>query len=58
MALKAFSLYLNKIKRERLKALSNGQDIEIERNALKWFNEIERVKVIACILFSLNKLLF
>jgi len=51
-----FSIYKNKLKRERLKALANGDEIDLEKQTKLIFNEIEKDKIIACINFSLNKL--
>jgi len=51
-----FSIYKNRLKRERLKALSKGESIDLVNKTKEIFNEITKEKVVNCINFSLNKL--
>ena len=51
-----FSIFKNRLKRERLIALANDRQIDLEEQTRKIFDKIEKDKIIACINFSLNKL--
>ena len=51
-----FSIYKNKLKRERIKALANDKPIDLEEHTKRIFKEISKDKIVGCIEFSLNKL--
>ena len=51
-----FSIYKNKLKRDRLKAIVKGEHIDLVTKTREIFDEIKKDKIIACINFSLNKL--
>ena len=51
-----FSIFKNKLKRERLKAIVNEKNINYKTKAIELFNEIDVLKINECINFSLNKL--
>lgn len=51
-----FSIFKNKLKRERLKAIVNERNINYKTKAIELFNEIDVLKINECINFSLNKL--
>lgn len=51
-----FSIYKNELKRERLKAIVNGYEIDLAEETQKIFSYIEKEKIVNCIKFSLNKL--
>ena len=51
-----FSIFKNKLKRYRLKALVNGERIDLMEQAKIIFNKIDQTKIVNCINYSLNKL--
>ena len=51
-----FSIYKNRLKRERLKALAKDEFIDLVAMTKNIFDEIEKEKIVNCINFSLNKL--
>ena len=52
----SFSIFKNKLKRERLKAILNEQEIDYKTRAIQLFDEIDVMKINTCINFSLNNL--
>ena len=51
-----FWIMKNKLKRFRLKALVNGDKIDLREKVVDIFKEIDKDKIINCIDYSLNKL--
>jgi transposase len=51
-----FSIFKNKMKRMRIKAIQEEQPIDYEREIQRIFGEIEREKIINCVEHALNLL--
>ena len=51
-----FSIFKNKLKRERLRAITNEEEMDCKTRAIELFDEINILKINECINFSLNNL--
>ena len=51
-----FSIFKNKLKRERLKAIVEKREMDYQKRAIELFHQIDVIKINECINFSLNNL--
>ena len=51
-----FSIFKNKLKRERLKAIVEKREMDYQKRAIELFDQIDVIKINECINFSLNNI--